>query len=282
MTVGKELRALRKRRGWSLRTFGDLCGISGDELGRYERGEKNPREKNTRKIAEALGEPIQVIRNGLAWVEDDTLSGPEDAPSALRKGILQFLREAYGSVDADTFVDGLGAERTYYTVGTTESFFLYEEDLAALEASITAAAIPLAEHLKDIRPEPEIQRELLEGLGQGTPDEQAYRLTDGQWAELRELFPPENAGRGRACKDNRLMLEGILYWMRTGIAWRHLPKRFGRARCVYDRLRLWNRTGVWPKVLARMLERGMIDEASIVVDSTHFPDTEPGAKDDAP
>ena len=78
---------------------------------------------------------------------------------------------------------------------------------------------------------------------------------------------------GRAFKDNRLTLNGILYWMHTGVPWRDLPKRYGRYRCVYDRLWLWNDTGVWPRVLARMLETGIVEESSIVVDSMHFKET---------
>ena len=65
MTYGRDLRALRKRRGLTLREFGRLCGISGDELARYERGEKSPRQENIRKIADALGEPILSDRKSV-------------------------------------------------------------------------------------------------------------------------------------------------------------------------------------------------------------------------
>ena len=36
------------------------------------------------------------------------------------------------------------------------------------------------------------------------------------------------------------------------------------------RLRLWNDMGVWPGVLAKMLELGIMEEGSIVVDSVRF------------
>ena len=58
--------------------------------------------------------------------------------------------------------------------------------------------------------------------------------------------------------------------MRTGVSWRKLPKRYGRYRSVYDRLRLWNELGVWDAALERLLKLGIIREAEIVVDSRRF------------
>lgn len=267
MTYGRDLRALRKRQGLTLREFGRLCGISGDELARYERGEKSPRQENTRKIADALGEPILAIRNGLVWTEDEK----ETRPEALREGILELMRETFGGLEAGTFQDSLGRMESCYIAGVPpDTFTVYEEDLETLAESIKASAISLAEHMKDVRPEEDIQRELLEGLGTLPPEEDAPGLTDQQWQAIQDLLPPENTGRGRAYKDNRLVLEGILYWMRTGTAWKKLPERYGRFRCVRDRLRLWNETGLWPKVLARMLALNIISEHEIVVDRTTF------------
>lgn len=275
MITGKSLQALRKRRGLTQKSLGDLCGVARDDIARYERGEVRPRRENVRKIEEALGEPVAFIQDGLCWSEAEP---PEDweaqsGRALLYRGILQTLEEAYGGLRAGTFKDSQGRTRPFYTVGVPpDSFVLYESDLAKLAEAVLSVAAPLIEHMKDVRPERAVIQEIFAGFDGGFPPtgEREYALTDEQWEAVRDLLPSEKAGRGRAFKDNRLMLEGILYWMRTGVAWKKLPERYGRYRCVYDRLRLWNDMGVWPGVLAKMLELGIIEEGSIVVDSVRF------------
>ncbi len=126
------------------------------------------------------------------------------------------------------------------------------------------ASIPaLIDHMKDTRPEQEINREILASLGvEDGEEEQARRLalTDAQWEQVRPLLPPENTGRGRAFKSNRLMLDGILYQMKTGVSWNSLPERFGRPRCVSDRLRLWTGSGVWERVLEKLTALGVLED----------------------
>ena len=58
------------------------------------------------------------------------------------------------------------------------------------------------------------------------------------------------------------MLDGIVYQRKTGAAWRSLPERFGRWKGVSDRLKLWERTGVWPPVREKLRELGVLDPAS--------------------
>ena len=126
----------------------------------------------------------------------------------------------------------------------------------------------LIEHMKDTRPEDVVSREILEELKIAPEDggealSRQYELTDGQWEQLRDLFPPEKAGKGRAFKSNRLMLDGILYWMKSGANWKDLPERFGRHKCVSDRLRLWVRTGVWQPVLRELLALHILEEDDV-------------------
>ena len=137
-----------------------------------------------------------------------------------------------------------------------------EQEVLALLESVKASIPALVEHMKDTRPEAVIHREILEEL-RLAPEEEPWELTDSQWEQLRELLPSEKSGRGRAFKSNRLMLDGILYWMRSGAAWKDLPARYGRHKCVSDRLRLWTRTGVWEPVLQKLVEIGVLDETSV-------------------
>ena len=247
MTIGLHIRALRRQRGLTLDELSGLCGVGRDDLGRYERGSAVPRPDTVRKIAQALDVPIAAIREGMGWTEPAPSEGWETAgdDSLLRDGILENLRESYGP-----------------------GFSLEEGDIHALMASVKASIPALIEHMKDTRPEDVVSREILEELKIAPEDggealSRQYELTDGQWEQLRDLFPPEKAVKGRAFKSNRLMLDGILYWMKSGANWKDLPERFGRHKCVSDRLRLWVRTGVWQPVLRELLALHVLEEDDV-------------------
>ena len=49
-------------------------------------------------------------------------------------------------------------------------------------------------------------------------------LTDAQWERLRPLLPPQKPRTGRPARHHRIVLEGILWVLRTGsplcAAWR--------------------------------------------------------------
>ena len=53
-----------------------------------------------------------------------------------------------------------------------------------------------------------------------------YELTKEQWERIKPLSPPEETGkRGRPRKDNRIMLNGMLWIIRSGAQWCELLKR---------------------------------------------------------
>jgi transposase len=58
-------------------------------------------------------------------------------------------------------------------------------------------------------------------------------LTDGQWARLCELLPPEKGAMGRPSTPHRPLVEGIIHRYRAGIPWRDLPERFGPWQTVW-------------------------------------------------
>lgn len=52
-------------------------------------------------------------------------------------------------------------------------------------------------------------------------------LNDEQWQKIEPLLPKTKPGRvGRPPADNREVLEGILWILRTGASWKDLPKRY--------------------------------------------------------
>ncbi len=83
-----------------------------------------------------------------------------------------------------------------------------------------------------------------------------HELTDGQWAKLAPLLPPERPATGRPNHDHRRVVEAILWRTRTGARWRALPaERYGKWQTVYSRWRRWTQAGVWDRVLARLQEQ---------------------------
>lgn len=79
-----------------------------------------------------------------------------------------------------------------------------------------------------------------------------HSLSDEQWARLRPLLPPPPQGRGRPRVDDRLIVDGIIWRLTTGVPWRDLPERFGSWRTVYSRFRRWQQAGVWERALASL------------------------------
>ena len=71
---------------------------------------------------------------------------------------------------------------------------------------------------------------------------------------------------GGTAKDNRLVIEAVLYRYRAGgIPWRNLPERFGDYRNV-NRLSRWSESGVWERILKVLIEDA--DNEYVMIDST--------------
>ena len=72
-----------------------------------------------------------------------------------------------------------------------------------------------------------------------------YELTDQEWNRIKDLLPPEKSGkRGRPSKDNRMILNAMLWIARSGAPWRDLPERYGPWETVYSRFRKWINDGI--------------------------------------
>ena len=95
-----------------------------------------------------------------------------------------------------------------------------------------------------------------------------HELTDGEWARLQALLPPRKAGAPR--KDDRLVMNGILWKLATGAPWRDLPERYGPWQTVYTRFRRWTRAGVWDQIFAAVQRQA--DAAGELDCELHFVD----------
>ena len=71
-----------------------------------------------------------------------------------------------------------------------------------------------------------------------------YELTKAQWERVKAVLPPERTGkRGRPRKDDRRMLNGMLWIARSGAQWRELPEAYGPWQSVYTRFAKWRDDG---------------------------------------
>ena len=68
---------------------------------------------------------------------------------------------------------------------------------------------------------------------------------------------------------DRMFIEAVLYWARTGIFWRDLPAEFGDWDAVYNRLRRWIHSGRLKRLFDLMSERAECEDARrLMIDST--------------
>lgn len=73
-------------------------------------------------------------------------------------------------------------------------------------------------------------------------------LTDEQWQLIEPHIPPAKPG-GRPRKVNmRCIINGLMYFTRTGCQWRMLPREFGPWPTVHDYYRRFRRDGTWRKI----------------------------------
>ena len=74
-----------------------------------------------------------------------------------------------------------------------------------------------------------------------------YDLTDFEWRVIEPLLP--NKPRGVPRVDDRRMLNGIFWVLRSGAPWRDLPERYGPRTTCYNRFVRWRKAGVWDRLM---------------------------------
>ena len=108
-----------------------------------------------------------------------------------------------------------------------------------------------------------IQATKLWGLKMGR-----YDLTDFEWSIIQPLLP--NKPRGVPRVDDRRVLNGIFWVLRTGAPWRDLPQYYGPYTTCYNRFNRWRKAGVWERLMDAIVAAydgnvQMIDSSSVRV-----------------
>ena len=64
-----------------------------------------------------------------------------------------------------------------------------------------------------------------------------------------QAVPAEQAARRAARVNDRRVLNGIFWVLRSGAPWRDLPENFGPYTTCYNRFVRWRRAGVWDQLM---------------------------------
>ncbi len=73
-------------------------------------------------------------------------------------------------------------------------------------------------------------------MSASTPEHYPSDLTDSQWALIEPLLPAVKSGPGkpgRPAMDQRQVMNGIAYVVKSGCQWRMVPREFGRWKTIY-------------------------------------------------
>jgi transposase len=95
-----------------------------------------------------------------------------------------------------------------------------------------------------------------------------YELTDFEWSIIKPLLPYKPKGVARA--DDRKVLNGIYWRLRTGSPWADIPERYGPPTTCYNRFARWRKLGVWDRIFDAVSsaydgDLQMLDSSSIRV-----------------
>ena len=102
-------------------------------------------------------------------------------------------------------------------------------------------------------------------------------LPDELWVLIQPLIPPHppHLQGGRPFLDDRKVLTGIIFILKTGLPWEDLPQEMGCGcgMTCWNRLRDWQAAGVWDQIHQILLDHlrhaDRIDFERFIVDTGH-------------
>lgn len=100
-------------------------------------------------------------------------------------------------------------------------------------------------------------------------------LNDTQWKYVSKEIPKHKLrkdGKVRPWCDDRQVLNGILWILRTGAPWRDLPSRYPFRATCHRRFQEWGRSGVFKKIWRRLIhlldKEGKLDWSEGFIDGS--------------
>lgn len=108
-------------------------------------------------------------------------------------------------------------------------------------------------------------------------------LSDTEWRIIRPFLPAAKPGGRPRATDLRAVVNAIFYILRSGCAWRMLPRDFPPYSTVYMYFRDWKNDGTWEKVHDTLRDRVRARDgrkkspSAAIIDSQSVKTTEKGA-----
>ncbi len=95
-------------------------------------------------------------------------------------------------------------------------------------------------------------------MSASTPLHYPSDLTDSQWKLIEPLLPKVKSGPGkpgRPALNQREVVNGILYVVKSGCQWRMLPKDFGHWKTVFGYFNRWSQQAIWQKIMETFTQK---------------------------
>lgn len=95
-------------------------------------------------------------------------------------------------------------------------------------------------------------------------------ITDAQWAILAPFLPEPPTYSPREPIEQRELLNGMMYVLRTGCSWRQMPHDLPNGKTVYHYFRKWKLDGTWDKIMTALrkqvrIQMGREEEPSAAI-----------------
>ena len=114
----------------------------------------------------------------------------------------------------------------------------------------------------------QIERDVIQFSDRGRWVMARFDLSDFEWSVIEPLLPTKVRGVPRV--DDRRVLNGIFWRLRTGAPWADIPSRYGPHTTCVNRFNRWRKAGHWARILEAVSaayegDIQMIDSSSIRV-----------------
>jgi len=98
----------------------------------------------------------------------------------------------------------------------------------------------------------EISKSILSTYSKPGDPPNDFEINEDQWKLIQPILP-HCAAKGRHRLDERSIINGILWVLRTRRKWEEIPQKYGSRSTCNSRLKEWEKDGTWCKILSTLL-----------------------------